>query len=192
MKSTQDLDYAFITEIKVFIEMVGEVPTKELEKELVKSIDDLNVVGRTKELNARLDGSKSVVEEGLKWIISRFELRVRETIYKKADDRSNIEVMPYNFVDEDVPEIVKKLLKNGIYSVSSTRLTKHEIDLRVENALLEYVNRLARKCCFRDIQDWLKKMKIFVMDEDFNQFVEKLEERYPALKAELDYLMMLI
>ena len=80
--------------IKVFIEMVGEVPTKKLEKELVKSIDDLKVVGRTKELNARLDGSKSVVEEGLKWIISRFELHVRsviqETIYKKADDRSKI------------------------------------------------------------------------------------------------------
>ena len=47
--------------IKVFIEMVGKSSTKELEKELVKSIDDLKVVGGTKELNERLEGFKSVV-----------------------------------------------------------------------------------------------------------------------------------
>ena len=103
-------------------------------------------------------------------------------------------MMPYNFVDEDVPEIVKKLLKNGMNSVPSTRLTKQEIDFRVENALLEYVNRLARRRRILgnavieavDIKDWLKKGKIVAMDEDSNQFVEKLEEWYPALKAELD------
>ena len=141
--------------MKEFIEMVGKSSTKKLEEELVKSVDDLKVVDGLKEFHDRLDEVKRVVQEGHKWIFSRIELYVRsvvkETIYKKSVERSKMEVMLYNFVDEDVPENVGKLLKNGMNSVPSTRMTKQEIDIRVENALLEYVNRLARRRKILDI-----------------------------------------
>ena len=57
--------------VKVFIEMVGKSSIKQLEKELVKSIDDLKVVGGSRELNERVDGVKKAVEEVHKWIFSR-------------------------------------------------------------------------------------------------------------------------
>ena len=66
--------------IKVFIGLVGKSSNNFFEKELVKSIANSKVVGGTKELNERLDGVKSVVVEGHKWIFSRFELHVRRVI----------------------------------------------------------------------------------------------------------------
>ena len=51
--------------------------------------------------------------------------------------------------------------------------------------MLEYVNRLARRRTVLgnavveavDIQDLLKKVKLMVIEEDYNQFVEKLHSR---------------
>ena len=63
-------------------------------------------------------------------------------MYRKTVERSRIEVMLYNFVEGEVPEDVKKLFENGMDSVPSTRLSKNEIDGRVDEALLEYLIRL--------------------------------------------------
>ena len=146
-----------------------------------------------------MDALKTVMADGHKWIFSRLDLHVRgvikDTLYKNTEDRSKIEVMLYNFVEGDVPEVVKKLLENGMNSVPNTRLTKHEVDRRVESALQEYVTRLGKRRIYgyavlqaSDVQDWIRKVKPFIMDEESKMFVENLEQFYPALKAELDLL----
>ena len=192
-----------IDKLKEFMDMVDKANITRFEKELVKKIEEVKAVGEVggeqKELNDRLEDLKTVMVDGHKWIFSRLELHVRgvikDTLYKNTQDRCKIEVMLYNFVDGDVPEIVKKLLENGMNSVPSTKLTKQEVDRRVESALQEYVTRLGkRRICGNavmqasDVQDWLSKVKIFNMDEDSKMFIEKLEQFYPALKAELDLL----
>ena len=128
----------------------------------------------------------------------RFELYVRsvikDTLYKKTVERSQIEVMLYSFVDGDIPDTVKKLFENGMNSVPNLKLTKQEVDQRVEDALLEFVLRLGRRRIYgynkvlhtRDTKDWLEKVKNMNLDEECKDFIEKLEEYYPALKAELD------
>ena len=165
--------------------------------ELVTKVGDLKVGGESKELNDRLNEIKSVLEHGHTWIVKRIEKYVRsvikETLYKKTADRTKIEAMLYNFVDGDVPEEVKKLLENGMNSVPSTKLTKQQVDRRVGDALLEYVMRFGRRRIYgnavlqaTNVQEWLKKVKIFNMDQDSRKFVEELENYYPALKSELD------
>ena len=74
-------------------------------------------------------------------------------------------------------------------------MTKQEVDRRFESSLQEYVTRLGkRRICGNavmqasDVQDWLRKVKIFNLDEDSKMFIENLEQFYPALKAELDLL----
>ena len=72
--------------------------------------------------------------------------------------------MLYNFVDGDVPESVKDLFKNGMDSVPGSRMTKKEIDDRVEEALLEYLERLGRRMICgtavknaKNVEDWIRK-----------------------------------
>ena len=52
--------------------------------------------------------------------------------------------MLYSFVDGEVPDSVKKLFDNGMDAVANTRISKNEIDARVEEALLEYLVRLGK------------------------------------------------
>ena len=185
--------------LNVFVEMVEKSNIDKLEKYLIQKIEDLKVAGvGYEQMNDRLEEIKGDIKEGHKWIFKRIELHIRwlikETLHKNTVERSQIEVMLYNFVDGDVPETVKKLFKNGMNSVPSLRLTKQEVDVRVENALLEYALRFGRRRIYgynrvlhvRDTQDWSEQVKTLSMDEESKIFVERLELYYPALKAELD------
>ena len=127
-----------VEKIKLFMKMVEKSNSRRLKQELLDSIDDLKLKDENKHLIEKLDGVKAVVADGHEWIFQRIELYVRkvvmETLYNKSVERSKIEVMLYNFVDGEVPESVKKLLEIGMNSVPSTRMTKEEIDKRVESA----------------------------------------------------------
>ena len=188
-----------IDKVKLFMEMVEKSNIEKLEKELLTRIDGLKKHDENQQLNEKLEGIKRIIEDGHKWIFERIELHVRtvikDTLYKKTIERSQMEVMLYNFVDGDVPDTVKKLFEMGMNSVPNLRLTKKEVDKRVEDALLEFVLRLGRRRLYgysrvihaRNTQEWLKKVKNMNLgDEESKDFIEKLEEHYPALKTELD------
>ena len=192
-----------MNKIKLFMEMVEKSNIEKLEKELIKSVEDIKetenlVNGEQGVLNEKLERIKSSLADGHKWILERIDLHVRwvirETLHKNTVDRSQIEVMLYNFVDGDVPETVRKLFENGMNSVPSLKLTRQEVDKRVEGALVDYVTRFGRRRIygynrvinFSDTKDWLKQVKVMDMDKDAKNFVEKLELYYPALKAELE------
>ena len=184
-----------IQKIKKFMEMVEKSSIRKILEELLKKIDGVKVDGKD-ELNEKLEDVKVVIVEGHKWIFRRVELHVRsvisDTMYKKSVERSKIEVMLYNFVDDEVPENMRELFRNGMDSVPSYRMTKREIDSRVEIALLEYIMRLGKRRFYGNavvhassVQDWISKMKILNPNEETKDFVEKLEESLPGLKAEL-------
>ena len=86
-------------------------------------------------------------------------------MFRKTVERSQIEVMLYSFVDEEVPESVQKL---------------------------EYLVRLGRRrICGNAVMqpsgigDWIARVKEINIDEESRKFVEKLEDTLPALEAEL-------
>ena len=130
-----------------------------------------------------MEAVKKVISDLHQWILRKLELHTRsvisDTMYKNSVQRSNIEVMLYNFIDEKVPECVKKVLKDGMGSVPSTRLTKKDIDKRVEDALLEYLVRLGqRRICGRavmqpkGIQDWINQVRRINIDQESKKFLD--------------------
>ena len=121
-------------------------------------------------MNERLEEVKRAAIDGHEWIFRRLELHLRsvikEEVYKNSVNRSNIEVMLYNFVEGGVPENVRLFFKNGIDSVPSSRMTKKEIDRRVQEALLEYLQRLGKRRIYGNlvvqassVQEWIEKIK---------------------------------
>ena len=97
-----------ISKIKMFMEMVEKSSIKKIEDELVKKIEGIKLDGSNAELNQKLEDVKRVVVEVHQWTFRRVELHVRSVIsdamFKKSVERSKIEVMLYNFVEEEVPE----------------------------------------------------------------------------------------
>ena len=96
-------------------------------------------------------------------------------------------------MEGEVPDSVKRMFQDGMDSVPSTRMTKHEVDKRVEEALLEYLVRLGRRRICGNavmqpsgIQDWIDNVKKINIDQESRNFMERLEETLPALKTELD------
>ena len=186
-----------IKKLEMFIDMVGQSNPKHAKEDLLKKVEGLKTTDWNAELKERLEAIKKVVEDGHKWILRRLELHIRsvvgDSMFKKTVERSEMEVMVYNFVEGEVPENVKKLFKNGMNSVPSTRLSKKETDRRVAEALLEYLLRLGRRSIsgnavmhVRSIQDWLQQTKILNIDHESREFVETLENCLPSLWAELD------
>ena len=183
--------------IRKFMQMVKKSDMKSVEAEVLKKIDKLKENGGSEEWGEKMEAVKKVFSDGHTWILRKLELHIRSVIsdamYKNSVQRSSIEVMLYNFVDGEVPESVNKLLKNGMGSVPSTRLTKKEIDKRVDDALLEYLIRLGRRSICghaviqpKDIQDWITQVKRINIDQESKNFIETLETTLPALKVELD------
>ena len=183
--------------IKLFMEMVEKTDIKSVVEELVQKVEGLKLDGENVELNEKLELIKKVLVDGHQWIIRRLEMHVRSVIsdamYRKTVERSEIEVMLYNFVDGEVPDSVKKLFANGMNSVPSLRMSKREIDCRVEDAMVEYLLRLGkRRICGNavlqacGVEDWIKKVKILNIDPESREFVETLEASIPSLYAELD------
>ena len=186
-----------IEKLEMFIEMVGKSNPKQVKEDLLKKVEGLKTNDWNAEFKERLETILKVVEEGHMWILRRLELHIRsvvsDSMFKKTVERSGMEVMLYNFVEGEVPENVKKLFKNGMNSVPSTRLSKKETDRRVEEALLEYLLRLGRRRISgtavmhaRSIQEWLQQTKILNIDQESREFIETLENVLPSLWAELD------
>ena len=186
-----------IEKLKMFMEMVEKSNLKQVQKDLVKKVDDLKANAWKDDFKERLDAVKKMLEDGHQWIMRRLELYIRsvacDTMFRKTVERSKMEVMLYNFVDGEVPENVKKLLENGMNSVPSIRLSKKETDRRVQEALLDYLLRLGRRSISghavmhaSSVQDWLRQIKILNIDKESREFVETLEACLPSLQAELD------
>ena len=180
------------SKIKVFMEMVKKSDIKSVEKELVEKLENLKVGGETEEVKVKMEDIKNIASDGHQWIVRRLELHVRSVIsdamFKKTIERSKIEVMLYNFVEGEIPSSVKKLFENGMDSVPNTRMSKKEIDNRVEDALLEFLLRLGRRRIYGNaivqasgVQDWIRKVKSLNVDQDSKDFVETLENTLPAL-----------
>ena len=114
--------------VKEFMVMVEKSSMKKLEKELVREIEEVKVPEEKPELVDKLKDITRAVKEGHQWIFTRIENYIRsmvkETLYKNTVDRSKIEFMLYNFVEGNIPEAVKAMLKNGMNSVPSMKLTK--------------------------------------------------------------------
>ena len=183
--------------LKMFMEMVKKSNVTSVKEELVRKLDNIKVEGENEELIEKIESIKKVVADGHEWILRRVELHIRSVIsdemFKKTVERSKIEVMLYNFVDGEVPDSVKKMFANGMDAVPNTRMSKKEIDMRVEEALLEYLVRLGRRsiCGTSVLQstgvpDWIRKVKLLNVDQESRQFLEVLENTLPALYAELD------
>ena len=183
--------------IKLFMEMVKKSDVKSVEKELLEKLGDLEAAEENNEMKEKFENVKRIVSDGHNWILERLELHVRSVVsdamYRNTVERSKIEVMLYNFVDGDVPDSVKKLFDNGMGAVPNTRLSKKEIDNRVEEALLEFLVRLGkRRICgtavrqASGVQDWIRQVKLLNVDQDSKEFIETLENTLPALRAELD------
>ena len=186
-----------ICKIKMFMEMLEKSNIKNILEALVKKIENMRVDGGNDVLKKKVEDIRRIVVDGHQWIFKRLELHIKKCVsdamYQKTVDRSKIEVMLYNFVDGDVPASLKKMFENGMNSVPSLRLEKKEIDGRVEDALLQYLIRLGRRrICGHavmqasNVQDWIRQVKVLNIDQDSRNFVESLENAYPALQAELD------
>ena len=186
-----------INKIKLFMQMVEKSNIKKIEEELVKKIDNIKVEEWNVGLKNRKDEIKKAVAEGHQWMLRRLDLYVRSVIsdemYKKTVERSKIKVMLYNFTEHEADDSLKKLLENGMDSVPSSRMTKKEVDRRVQDALLEYLQRLGRRRIYGNlvvqassVQGWIEKMKTINFDNDTKEYLEMIENSLPALQAELD------
>ena len=177
--------------------MVEKTDIKSVKEDLVKKVEGLKMDGDNLEFNEKLENIKKVFIDGHQWIFRRLEMHVRSVIsdamYRNTVERSKIEVMLYNFVDGEVPGSVKKLFENGMNSVPSLRMSKKEIDCRVEDAIVEYLLRLGKRTICGNavlqtcgVDNWIKKIKSLNIDQESREFVETLEASIPALYAELD------
>ena len=89
---------------------------------------------------------------------------------------------------------MKKLFEAGMDAVPSTRMTKKEVDKRVEDALLEFLMRLGRRRIYgysrvlqaSGVQDWIDKVKKMSIDQEYKNFVDTLENTLPALRTEME------
>ena len=187
-----------VEKVKAFMKMVEESNIKNLIDELLKKIDELVKAQEADELKKKLEEVRRVVVDGHNWIFRRIELHVRnvvsDAVYKKSVERSKMEVMLYNFVDGDVPDCVKDLFKNGMDSVPSCKLSRKDIDSRVEEALLEFLMRLGRRRFYgyervvhvSSVENWILKVKSMQLGHEVDKFIEDLENSLPGLKVELE------
>ena len=138
-----------IGNLKMFIDMVERSNVQKLIDDLVKKIENLKIDEKNVELKEKRKAVTKAVVEGHQWIMRRLDLHVKkvvsDAVYRKSVERSKIPVMLYNFVDGQIPEHLKDMFKNGMDSVPDYRMTKREIDHRVEEALVEYLERLGRR-----------------------------------------------
>ena len=180
-----------IGKIKEFMKSVEKSSIKNILEELKAKIAEIEAADV--ELKKKLEAIKQVVVEGHQWIFSRVEAHVRgvisDAVYKKSVKRSKMEVMLYSFVDGEVPDSVKDLFKNGMDSVPSCKLSKKEIEDRVEDALLEFLMRLGRRRFYgycvvqtNSVEGWMTKVKSMRLGNEADKFVGDLENSLPGLR----------
>ena len=186
------------SKINMFLDMVEKSDIKSLEENLVRKLEELREGDEGDESFEKFERLKKVVVDGHNSIVRRIDSHIRsvikDTMFWRTLERSKLKAMLYNFVDGDVPENVKKVFENGVNSVPSTKLTKKDVDNRVEEALLEYLIRLGRRRIYgyykvlhtTSVKEWLRKVKLMSIDAEIRKWIEDFENYYPALLAELD------
>ena len=130
------------------------------------------------------------------WMLKRIEAYIKTAIMEKVHlltvMRGNLEATIYNFVDGEIPVDIKELFKNGIESVPSMRMSRGEVKDRVEEAVIEYLNRFrSRKSSgleirARCVKDWVSEAKGVPVDQETLQFYQNIEEGFGGMMAEID------
>ena len=118
---------------------------------------------------------KRIIGECHDWVLKRVELyvncKVMETLKSVAQERCKLESTVYSFVDGDIPDVIKKLFKNGIDAVPDIKMSRKMIKNCVDGALLGYLEIYRSKNSYEahieaeDVLVWLEKARFQAVDD---------------------------
>ena len=119
---------------------------------------------------------------------------IKEVILKTVKDqtleRSKLEARIYNFTNVVIEEDIEKMFKLGMDAVPSLGLTIFEIKKRVNEALLEYLNRYRAKYSWSfihhaEVLKWIEAaIKVEGVKENV-EFFKRVADGYDGMTAEL-------
>ena len=122
-----------------------------------KSFDDQYKVELKNEMRAAVDQNTSaaiedwiqIVDKAHNEMMMNLELKIRSIIFedveKKAVEKSKLLSKIYNFTDVELPDTIEELFKNGVDAVPCLGLNKMQAKKRVDQALLNYLERYRMK-----------------------------------------------
>ena len=128
-------------------------------------------------------------------MMQMFEQQVKRTFFETLDkmtlEKTKLESKIYNFTKFDIDDDIKELFKQGVDSVPCLGLNHREVKRRVNEALLEYLDRYRSRGGFDhldadDVSEWLA-MAIGAggRDEEI-QFYKRVQGGYEGLIAEVE------
>lgn len=128
-------------------------------------------------------------------MMQMFEQQVKRTFFETLDkmtlEKTKLESKVYNFTKFDIDDDIKELFKQGVDSVPCLGLNHREVKRRVNEALLEYLDRYRSRGGFDhldadDVSEWLA-MAIGAggRDEEI-QFYKRVQGGYEGLIAEVE------
>ena len=193
--SNNKMDKKEIQEMKKFMEMVKMGDTSQYVRNL-KNGAAMAMAGRenwTEEDNKKI---MNIINDGHEWILNRIDLYIRSEVFRQlqklSEERSKLETTIYNFTDEEMPEEIRELFKNGVDVVPRVKLSILEVKKRVNEALKEYLERVhwktnkSRKFEANDVIEWLKKAIAFENDEEDLKFYQNLINEYDGFMKEIE------
>ena len=136
-----------------------------------------------------------VLSEGHIWIMQRIELYIKreilDTVHRLTLERCELESAIFNFTEKELPDYIKKVFKSGEDAVPGFRLTRHEVKERVNETLLEYLERFRSRqkqgpIKASSVLDWLEKALAEQTNSESKDFYEKIQEGYGGMMTELD------
>jgi endonuclease III len=111
--SNNKMDEKEIQEMKKFMEMVK--------------------MGDTSQYWTEEDNKKimNIINDGHDWILNRIDLYIRSEVFRQlqklSEERSKLETTIYNFTNEEMPEEIRELFKNGVDIVPRVKLSIFEV-----------------------------------------------------------------
>ena len=182
-----------ILKLNEFLRMVELSEPGRYQKMLIERVEALRTIIL---VDQNIVVIKRVIKECHDWVLKRIELyvncRVMETLKSVAQERCKLESTVYNFVNGDIPDVIKKLFKNGIDAVPDIKMSRKMVKTRVDGALLSYLERYRSKNSYEahieaeDVLDWLEKVRFQAVDDQSDMFYKKVEEGYVGMMAEID------
>ena len=177
--SNNKMDEKEIQERKKFMEMVKMGDTSQYVRNL-KNGAAMAMAGRenwTEEENKKI---MNIINDGHDWILNRIDLYIRSEVFRQlqklSEERSKLETTIYNFTNEEMPEEIRELFKNGVDVVPRVKLSIFEVKKHVNKALKEYLERVhwktnkSRKFEANDVIEWLKKAIALCLPNKFGIF----------------------
>ena len=180
-----------LKKFKVMIEESNDRNYKEVLKNELAKIKEWQE-DELKELLRYIDDSHGEM-------MQMFEQQVKRTFFETLDkmtlEKTKLESKIYNFTKFDIDDDIKELFKQGVDSVPCLGLNHQEVKRRVNEALLEYLDRYRSRGGFDhldadDVSEWLA-MAIGAggRDEEI-QFYKRVQGGYEGLIAEVKALTM--